>query len=50
MYTVAASRPVPSRPVWAGLGPVAAVLRHPHEVDAERVALRTGFLGQVTLP
>ncbi|MCX5378688.1 hypothetical protein [Streptomyces sp. NBC_00091] len=36
--------------VLAGLGLVAAVLRHPHEVDAERVVLRTGFLGDVTLP
>ncbi|MGN9758724.1 hypothetical protein [Streptomyces sp. SD31] len=36
--------------VQAGLGLVAAVLRHPHEVDAERVVLRTGFLGDVTLP
>ncbi|MFE7276538.1 hypothetical protein [Streptomyces sp. NPDC057623] len=36
--------------VLAGLGLVATVLRHPHEVDAERVSLRTGFLGEVTLP
>ncbi|MFG2985489.1 hypothetical protein ACGFYQ_30230 [Streptomyces sp. NPDC048258] len=36
--------------VLAGLGLVAAVVRHPHEVDAERVVLRTGFLGDVTLP
>lgn len=36
--------------VLAGLGLVAVVLRHPHEVDAERVVLRTGFLGEVTLP
>ncbi|MER5717658.1 hypothetical protein [Streptomyces sp. NPDC002132] len=36
--------------VLAALGLVAAILRHPHEVDAERVILRTGFLGDVTLP
>ncbi|MFD5510447.1 hypothetical protein ACFWIB_22045 [Streptomyces sp. NPDC127051] len=36
--------------VLAGLGLVAAVVRHPHTVDAERVVLRTGFLGDVTLP
>ncbi|WP_158709987.1 hypothetical protein [Streptomyces katrae] len=36
--------------ILAGLGVVAAVVRHPHEVDAERVLLRTGFLGDVTLP
>ncbi|MFE3579717.1 hypothetical protein [Streptomyces vinaceus] len=36
--------------VLAGLGLVAAVARHPHTVDAERVVLRTGFLGDVTLP
>ncbi|OKK21904.1 hypothetical protein AMK16_01210 [Streptomyces sp. CB00455] len=36
--------------VLAGFGLVAALLRHPHEVDAERVVLRTGFLGDVTLP
>ncbi|MFD9307249.1 hypothetical protein ACFWCB_32045 [Streptomyces sp. NPDC060048] len=36
--------------VVAGLALVAAVLRHPHEVDAERLVLRTGFLGDVTLP
>ncbi|MFF1495021.1 ribosome-inactivating family protein [Streptomyces sp. NPDC058304] len=36
--------------ILAGLGVVAAVVRHPHEVDTERVVLRTGFLGDVTLP
>ncbi|MFB7458879.1 hypothetical protein [Streptomyces sp. NPDC056188] len=36
--------------VLAGLGLVAVILRHPHEVDAERVILRTGFLGDVALP
>ncbi|KUM67228.1 hypothetical protein AQI70_36435 [Streptomyces curacoi] len=36
--------------VLAGLGLVAATLRHPHEVNAQRVVLRTGFLGDVTLP
>ncbi|MFJ4776197.1 hypothetical protein [Streptomyces sp. NPDC088762] len=36
--------------VLAGLALVAAVLRHPHGVDAERLVLRTGFLGDVTLP
>lgn len=36
--------------VLAGLGLVAALLRHPHQVDAKRVVLRTGFLGEVTLP
>ncbi|WP_405526069.1 hypothetical protein OG592_01415 [Streptomyces avidinii] len=36
--------------VLAGLGLVAALARHPHEVDEERVVLRTGFLGDVTLP
>ncbi|MFE5807696.1 hypothetical protein [Streptomyces sp. NPDC056491] len=36
--------------VLAGLGLVAALVRHPHEVDGERVVLRTGFLGDVTLP
>ncbi|KOU15575.1 hypothetical protein ADK52_34925 [Streptomyces sp. WM6372] len=36
--------------VLAGLGLVAAVVRHPHTVEAERVVLRTGFLGDVTLP
>ncbi|MFJ2750501.1 hypothetical protein [Streptomyces sp. NPDC087297] len=36
--------------VLAGLGLVAALARHPHEVGGERVVLRTGFLGEVTLP
>lgn len=36
--------------VLGGLGLVAALVRHPHEVDEERVVLRTGFLGDVTLP
>jgi hypothetical protein len=36
--------------VLAGLGLVAAILRHPHEVGTERVMLRTGFLGDVMLP
>ncbi|MEV7612935.1 hypothetical protein [Streptomyces sp. NPDC089799] len=36
--------------VLAGLGLVAAVVRHPHEVHSDRVVLRTGFLGDVTLP
>ncbi|GHE39146.1 hypothetical protein [Streptomyces vinaceus] len=36
--------------ILAGLGLLAAVARHPHTVDAERVVLRTGFLGDVTLP
>ncbi|WP_158708517.1 hypothetical protein [Streptomyces sp. NRRL S-244] len=36
--------------ILAGLGLVAAVVRHPHTVEAERVVLRTGFLGDVTLP
>ncbi|MYT20782.1 hypothetical protein GTW69_10845 [Streptomyces sp. SID7760] len=36
--------------VLAGLALVAAVVRHPHTVDAQRVVLRTGFLGDVTLP
>ncbi|MFF5446345.1 hypothetical protein [Streptomyces sp. NPDC012888] len=36
--------------ILTALGVVAATLRHPHEVDAERLVLRTGFLGDVTLP
>ncbi|MFE1874590.1 hypothetical protein ACFW9N_27525 [Streptomyces sp. NPDC059496] len=36
--------------VLGGLGLVAALVRHPHEVDEDRVVLRTGFLGDVTLP
>ncbi|TDU69209.1 hypothetical protein EDD91_7871 [Streptomyces sp. KS 21] len=36
--------------ILAGLGLVAALLRHPHTVDEEHVALRTGFLGELTLP
>ncbi|MFJ8159805.1 hypothetical protein ACIRBY_02620 [Streptomyces sp. NPDC096136] len=36
--------------VLAGLGLVAALLRHPHTVDEERVVVRTGFLGEVALP
>lgn len=36
--------------VLAGLGLVAALVRHPHEVDVERVLLRTGFLGELALP
>ncbi|MFG2987735.1 hypothetical protein ACGFZK_00150 [Streptomyces sp. NPDC048257] len=36
--------------VLGGLGLVAALVRHPHAVDEERVVLRTGFLGEVTLP
>ncbi|MFD5421080.1 hypothetical protein ACFWJT_24025 [Streptomyces sp. NPDC127069] len=36
--------------ILAGLGLVAALLRHPHTVDDEHVALRTGFLGELVLP
>ncbi len=36
--------------ILAGLGLVAALLRHPHTVDDEHVVLRTGFLGELTLP
>ncbi|WP_314247075.1 hypothetical protein [Streptomyces sp. DSM 40907] len=36
--------------VLGGLGLVAALVRHPHEVGEERVVLRTAFLGDVTLP
>ncbi|KUO05349.1 hypothetical protein AQJ67_08250 [Streptomyces caeruleatus] len=58
-FSLSSMPPPPARPVHAafeallvlaGLGLVAAVLRHPHQVDAERVVLRTGFLGEVTLP
>ncbi|ELS50340.1 hypothetical protein STVIR_8714 [Streptomyces viridochromogenes Tue57] len=48
-----AARPAHAGPaallVLAGLGLVAATLRHPHEVNAERVVLRTGFLGDVSV-
>ncbi|WKD30593.1 hypothetical protein [Streptomyces xanthophaeus] len=36
--------------VLGGLGLVAALVRHSHEVAEERVVLRTAFLGDVTLP
>ncbi|MFE2141796.1 hypothetical protein ACFXA3_08585 [Streptomyces sp. NPDC059456] len=36
--------------VLAGLGLVAALVRHPHEVGGERVVLRTGFRGELALP
>ncbi|MFF4367045.1 hypothetical protein [Streptomyces sp. NPDC001594] len=36
--------------VLAGLGLVAALLRHPHTVDDDHLTLRTGFLGELTLP
>ncbi|MFJ3201513.1 hypothetical protein [Streptomyces sp. NPDC086989] len=36
--------------VLAGSGLVSALVRNPHEVDAERVLLRTGFLGELALP
>ncbi|MGW2039119.1 hypothetical protein [Streptomyces virginiae] len=36
--------------VLAWLGLVAALARHPHQVDEDVVVLRTGFLGDVTLP
>ncbi|MFJ3878619.1 hypothetical protein ACIPW5_14285 [Streptomyces sp. NPDC090077] len=36
--------------VLTGLALAAALLRHPHEVDAERLVLRTALLGDVTLP
>ncbi|MFJ3927239.1 hypothetical protein [Streptomyces sp. NPDC090022] len=36
--------------VLGGLALVAALLRHPHEVDADRLVLRTAFLGDVELP
>ncbi|MFF2198268.1 hypothetical protein [Streptomyces sp. NPDC058157] len=36
--------------VLAGLGLVAALLRHPHTVDDDHVTLRTGFLGELALP
>ncbi|WP_150261456.1 hypothetical protein [Streptomyces venezuelae] len=36
--------------ILGGLGLVAALVRHPHEVGEDRVILRTGFLGDVTLP
>lgn len=36
--------------ILGGLGLVAALVRHPHEVGEEHVILRTAFLGDVTLP
>ncbi|MEC4575927.1 hypothetical protein [Streptomyces virginiae] len=36
--------------ILAWLGLVAALARHPHQVDEDVVVLRTGFLGEVTLP
>ncbi|MFF4264531.1 hypothetical protein [Streptomyces virginiae] len=36
--------------ILGGLGLVAALVRHPHEVGEEYVILRTAFLGDVTLP
>ncbi|WP_030722005.1 hypothetical protein [Streptomyces sp. NRRL S-237] len=36
--------------ILGGLGMVAALVRHPHEVGEDRVVLRTAFLGDVTLP
>lgn len=58
-FLVSSMVPPPLRPAHAvlevlliagGLALVAALLRHPHHVDAERVVLRTGFLGEVALP
>ncbi|MFI1065761.1 hypothetical protein ACH4TC_28160 [Streptomyces spororaveus] len=36
--------------VLGGLGLVAALVRHPHQVDETRLVLRTAFLGDLTLP
>lgn len=36
--------------ILAGLGLVAALLRHPHTVDDDHLTLRTGFLGELALP
>lgn len=58
-FLVSSMVPPPLRPAHAalevlliagGLALVAALVRHPHQVDAERLVLRTGFLGEVTLP
>ncbi|MFF5702253.1 hypothetical protein ACFY7H_07090 [Streptomyces sp. NPDC012794] len=58
-FLLSSMLPPPVRPVHAavevllvlaGFALVATLLRHPHEVDAERLVLRTGFLGDVTLP
>ncbi|MFD0354189.1 hypothetical protein ACFVHW_10675 [Streptomyces sp. NPDC127110] len=58
-FLVSSMVPPPLRPAHAvleallivgGLALVAALIRHPHQVDAERLVLRTGFLGEVVLP
>ncbi|WP_042801671.1 hypothetical protein [Streptomyces sp. C] len=58
-FLVSSMIPPPLRPAHAalevllitgGLALVAALVRHPHQVDGERLVLRTGFLGEVTLP
>ncbi|MEU9718505.1 hypothetical protein [Streptomyces sp. NPDC047976] len=58
-FLVSSMVPPPLRPAHAalevllivgGLALVASLIRHPHHVDAERLVLRTGFLGDVALP